>query len=133
MLHFTVNGTEYEYDQDKLPLTEAIAVKKATGLTVNAYMRGLTGMDPEALQAMVWLAKQRAGEAVRFVDIEFDVLALIESLRELDPAIKGDEAADPTTPSESTSKPAKKARGRTGTSPPSGEPTTSASSPTTSD
>src|SRR5947199_5118912 len=83
-LFFTIDGTEYEFDQNKLALSESIAVKKVTGLTVKTFQEGLGEMDPEALQAMVWLAKRRAGEAVRLQDIEFDVVAFSKSLRNED-------------------------------------------------
>lgn len=84
-LFFTVAGTEYEFDQNKLALTEAIAVKKTTGLTVKSFQEGLQEMDPEALQAMVWLARKRAGEAIRLQDVDFDVVALCATLRYVEP------------------------------------------------
>lgn len=85
-LFFTVDGTEYEFDQNKLALAESIAIKKAIGFTVRDFQEGLTTMDPEALQAMVWLAKRRAGVATRMQDIDFDVVALCSTLRYEEPA-----------------------------------------------
>lgn len=125
MLQFRLNDTEYEFDQDKLPLSEAINVKLATGYGVQAFMHGITEMDPIALRAMVWLAKQRAGEAVRIQDIEFDVLDFCGSLNELRPGEES-EAVDPTTPEPNST------GSDTGTTPPNDEPDTSPPSPSTS-
>lgn len=81
MLTFTVDGDDYEYDQNKLDLTEAIIIKKELGLTIADYLEGNRRLDPEALKAMVWLAKRRAGEAVKLRDLTFDCMALIGSLK----------------------------------------------------
>jgi len=93
MLYFTLDDREYEFDQNRLALSEAIAVKRANGLTVRGLQEGLQDMDPDALQAMVWLAKRRAGDAVRMVDIEFDIVELSRSIRYDEPP---GEQADPT-------------------------------------
>lgn len=121
-LFFTLDGAEYEFDQNKLALGEAIAVKKSSGLTVKAFQEGLVEMDPEALQAMVWLARRRAGEAVRLQDVEFDVVAFAQSLRVEDP--QGD-ASDPP------SGPVSPIGLDSGTIPSDAEPNTSEHSPTT--
>lgn len=97
-LFFTVGGTEYEFDQNKLALVEAIAVKKAAGLTVKAFQEGLTEMDPESLQAMVWLAKKRAGEAVRLQDVDFDVVDLCQTMRYEAPEGESDPPSGQPTP-----------------------------------
>lgn len=86
VLHFTHNGKDYEFDRNKLALTEAISLKKASGFTVRGFQDGLNDLDPEALQAMVWLAKQRAGEAVRMQDIDFEIYELCGTLRNEEPA-----------------------------------------------
>lgn len=91
-LFFTLDDTEYEFDQNKLALAEAIAVKVESGLTIKAFQEGLTEMDPYALKSMVWLAKRRAGIKTRYEDIEFDVVGFSKTLRVEDPA---GEQADP--------------------------------------
>ncbi|MGH8575347.1 MAG: hypothetical protein ACREXJ_00175 [Gammaproteobacteria bacterium] len=116
MLRFTHDGQEYEFDPDKLPLAEAIMVKKHTGMGMAPYMQGLRDVDPEAIQAMVFLAKRRAGEKVKFEDIDFDLIELAGSLkRDPTPAERADaepdaepdtrraagEPADPTWPGSS--------------------------------
>lgn len=121
-LFFTVDGTEYEFDQNKLALAEAIAIKKATGLTVVGFQSGLKEMDPEALQAMVWLAKRRAGMATRLQDVDFDVVDLCATMRYEAPP---DATADPQSgqPTQTGSD--------NGTTPSADAPNTSEPSPTT--
>lgn len=120
-LFFTVDGTEYEFDQNKLALAEAIAIKKVTGLTVVGFQSGLKEMDPEALQAMVWLAKRRAGMATRLQDVDFDVVDLCATMRYEAPP----DAADPPSgqPTQTGSD--------SGTTPSDDAPNTSEPSPTT--
>lgn len=121
-LFFTVAGTEYEFDQNKLALIEAIAIKKAIGLTVKSFQEGLQEMDPEALQAMVWLARKRAGEAIRLQDVDFDVVALCSTLRYVDdPGVESDPPSGQPTPTGSDN----------GTTPSGAVPTISEPSPTT--
>jgi hypothetical protein len=92
MLHFVLDDTEYEFDQNKLALFEALAIKKELGLTVAGMQAGMRDLDPEALIAVVWLSKKRAGEAVRIQDIDFDVMELIGTFRHVQPP---GETADP--------------------------------------
>jgi hypothetical protein len=84
-LFFTLDDTEYEFDQNRLALAEAVAVKVESGLTIKAFQEGLAEMDPYALKAMVWLAKCRAGVKTRYTDVEFDVVSFAKTLRVEDP------------------------------------------------
>lgn len=68
-----VNGKAYYYDESRLLNTEAIALQKATGMSVKGLGDALKEADPVALTAVVWLAMRRAGENVRFDDLEFDL------------------------------------------------------------
>lgn len=125
MLLFTLDdGTEYEFDQDRLPLAEAIAVKTAAGLGITDFLVGIRNMDPVALKAMVWLVRKRAGEAVRFADVEFEVFRFCESLRQTDTQEDEDAVPPVQEPTMSGSD--------TGTTPPSGVPAISVFSPSTS-
>lgn len=91
-LFFTLDDIEYEFDQNKLALAEAIAVKVESGLTIKAFQEGLGEMDPYALKAMVWLAKRRVGIKTRYEDVEFDVVSFAKTLRVQTPS---GESADP--------------------------------------
>lgn len=100
MLTFDYDGQTYEFDQNKLDLTEAIAVKVETGgMTIKAFQLGINELDPESLKAMVWLSLRRAGTAVRYADVTFDVVELLSSIKNTDGTA---DAADPTSPPEVT-------------------------------
>lgn len=74
MLRLTVDGETYQVDDGRMLNTEAIALKKATGLAVQELWQGVTDFDAEALTALVWLARRRAGEmALRYTAVEFDL------------------------------------------------------------
>ena len=100
MLTFTLNGVEYTVDINKLSLREAFELKDRTGLSITEYTSGvLTMSDPYALGFLVYLAKRRAGEAVDWDELDFDLIELageLLSARTEEPA----EAAE-DTPAES--------------------------------
>lgn len=79
MLRFTVDGQTYDWDDDHVLNTEAIALKKSAGITVLELMEGVSEFDAEAVTAMVWLAKRRAGETepdgkpLLYSALEFDM------------------------------------------------------------
>jgi hypothetical protein len=98
MMRFTVDGVKYEMDQKRLRNTEAIALQKVTGMTVVQFYDALSESDATAVTALVWLVKQRAGEQVRFSDLDFDLLEVMTSL-ESDPEDEEAEGEpDPTAP-----------------------------------
>lgn len=87
MIKVTVDGTEYEFDRDRLMLKEALAIKSYTNLTVTEWQKGLQEFDPMAVAALVWLLKKRAGEDVRFSDVDCNLasFAAIDDEAEADP------------------------------------------------
>lgn len=111
MLRFTVGETVYDWDDDHVLNTEAIALKKASGLTTMQLMEGISEFDAEALTAMVWLAKRRAGETeadgkpLRMGGLEFDLGGLdLHMVDENGDPVRrtssaDGEAEDPTPPS----------------------------------
>lgn len=76
MLRFTVDGVKWEFDDDRLLNTEAIALRKVSGLTYGQLYDGIAEGDAAALTALVWLARRRAGETVKFSAVEFDLAEL---------------------------------------------------------
>lgn len=90
-MKFSYEGRVYEYQQDKMPLADAVAIKAHTGMGVRSYMDGIKDFDPDAFTAMVFLALRRAGEVPRWEDIDFDVMELMESF-------EGDAEAPPPGP-----------------------------------
>lgn len=78
-MKFTYQGRVYEHEQGKLPLADAVIVKKHTGMGVRSYMDGLMDGDPDALKGMVFLALLHNGEKPKWDDVDFDVLEFLAS------------------------------------------------------
>jgi hypothetical protein len=77
---FTYQGRVYEYQEDKLPLADAIALKHHTGMTPKAFYEGLGEMDPDSLRSMVFFALRHAGESPKWDSVDFDIFELAESM-----------------------------------------------------
>lgn len=95
MLRFVLDGTKYEYDDTTLTVKEARVIKKNTGFGLVTWAQGLQIGDPDALVAMVWLAKTRAGEAVRWQDFDDFDLASLDLLSGDDETKEGDDVDPP--------------------------------------
>lgn len=133
MFKLTVEGVEYEFDGDRMLLAEAREIKTFAKMTVPVWSRGIDDMDPDAIQVLIYLAKKRAGESLRYSDLETLDLADIqlepmddEEEEEGEPEVVA-QAADPTPPGDSGTTPTP---ATTDTSEPS--PTTSSTAPETS-
>lgn len=105
MLRFTIDGTKYEFDDQRLLNIEAIALQKTVGFKAPEWFEGIQAFDAEAVTGLVWLAKRRAGEDVRFTDIVFDLSEFVDTFESDKPADAGDQVddaaggePDPTTP-----------------------------------
>lgn len=126
MIRVTVEGVAYDFDGDHVLLAEARELKTYTKLTLPRWNQGLDEMDPDAVQFLIFLAKKRAGESLRYSDLDTldfaDIdLELVEPEPD-EPENAGEAAAatDPTPPPD------------TGTTPTAATSPTSDASPTTS-
>jgi hypothetical protein len=74
LLEITVDGKPYQYDPAKLLNTEAKAIQRFTGLKMSEFQTALGDENIDAITALVWLVRKRAGE-VELVpdDVEFDL------------------------------------------------------------
>jgi hypothetical protein len=95
MINFKLSGEPYEYDDSTLSVKEARVIKKNTGMGLVSWARGLADGDPDAMVALVWLAKTRAGEAIRWQDLDDLDLASIQ--------LGGGDDEDPPVPTTPTS------------------------------
>lgn len=127
MFKLTVENIVYEFDGDHLLLAEAREIKTYTGMTLPKWSRGIDEMDPDAIQSLIYLAKKRAGETLRYSDLDsldFADIDLEPMEDESEAAEEGtatpEQQVDPTPP------------GDTGTTQTPGTTDTSAGSPTTS-
>jgi hypothetical protein len=103
MIKFDLVGTTYEYDDTSMTVSEARILKKHAGYGLRSWALALQDMDPDALVGLVFLAKRRAGEAVRWQDLDNLDIAKIGILDSDEDAEKGDDASPPETTPSSTS------------------------------
>jgi len=75
-MKLTVEGNQYELDLTKIKTKEAIALQKATGLTLKQFFDAIGEMDAVALTGLVWLAFKRAGNKMAFDDVDVDLMSL---------------------------------------------------------
>lgn len=128
MIKLTVEGVVYEYDGDRLLLAEARELKAYTGFTPGKWGVGIDEGDPDALAFLIYLSKKRAGETLRFSDLDTLNYADIE-MESIDPV--ADESADAGTP-EAAAAADPPEPSSTGTTPTPDTGNTSDPSPTTS-
>lgn len=69
MIKFTVKDDTYEFDDEALTIDDARLIKQHAKMGLKSWALGLQDMDPDALLALVFLAKLQAGEAVRWSDL----------------------------------------------------------------
>lgn len=94
MIKFRVDDTLYEFDETRLLSAEAMYVKKNTGLTLLEFLNGIQLGEPGALTGMVYIAKRRVGEYVKWAELdELDLMELLGS-------IGRENGTPPTTPPE---------------------------------
>ena len=109
MIKFRMGGESYEYDDTTLTVKEARIIKKNAGFGLVTWAKGLSEGDPDALVAMVWIAKTRAGEAVRWQDLDDMDLASLD-------IIGGDEDVPPVQSPPTSSSRSGRTRRNTSTS-----------------
>jgi len=85
MLKFDLaDGRVYRFDEKKMLNTEAMALQNATGFTLRELLTRFKTGDVEGLTAYIWLAMRRAGEQVKYSEVEFDILQ-VKWEHEIDP------------------------------------------------
>ncbi len=102
MIKFGLGDTTYEYDDGTMTVAEARFIKKYAGMGLRSWALALQDMDPDALVGLVFLAKRRAGEAVRWQDLDTLDIAAISLSAEAEDGDDADPPA-PTTTRSSTS------------------------------
>jgi hypothetical protein len=105
LLKFTIEGRTYDYDETSMPVKEARLIKKHTGFGIVTMANGLREGDPDALVAMIFLAKRRAGEVVRWQDLDdLDLSKLVIVPGDDDEENEGEaeagDASDPSIPTD---------------------------------
>lgn len=105
MIHFTFRGEPFVFDQDRLSVEEAKQLKRVNGLTPRAFLTGLREYDPDAMDALVRLAKVRAGEQTRLEQVILGDWDLFADLDIEPPSENGEGPTVGATPPTSTTPP----------------------------
>lgn len=97
-------GREWQYDEDKVSVQQAMALHLAHGLTIKAWQAGISELDPRSLQFCYWLMLSQNGVKPGLLkDLDFAVVEFIGAYSDAQPAEVVAEAeavvADPTPPS----------------------------------
>lgn len=79
-MQFKLDGTEYDVDVDRISVKEMRELKEHAGLGVATLATGVLQGDIDALCALVWLGKRRNNEAVRWRDLDFAPVDLLNQL-----------------------------------------------------
>lgn len=97
----SLDGPVYEFDGAEMTVEELRVLSKKGGIGLTAFGIGLRMGNPEAIVARLYLAKRRAGEAVRWEDFDDFQLSRIVPVPDAEqPAEQdgeADDAVDPTT------------------------------------
>lgn len=100
-MRFEIEGKEYEWDNERLTVGEARFLKEKTGMGILQWNNGLLARDGDAEAALIYFAKRRAGEAVRWQDLEdLNLLTLVIYPADQPAADEGEakpERRDPTS------------------------------------
>lgn len=69
---FVFEGREYRLE--KFLLSEARAVQRATGKTIQEFDEALKRGDADCLAALVWVARKREQPTLRFDEVDGDIM-----------------------------------------------------------
>ena len=105
-LKVTIKGACYSFDNDRYPLSEAIALEEKLGIPFHEWRTSLTQGSAKAMAGFVWLVLKRDGQDVAWADI----LSGAYDLSTSDVDIEQEGGEDPTPapsppPGASTSEP----------------------------
>lgn len=95
-MRFKIEDKEYDWDSAVLTVEEAMFLKDKTGMGLLQWNEGLTARDGYAEAALIYLAKKRSGEAIRWQDLAGINLATLVILNDRDED-KGDDESEAKT------------------------------------
>ena len=101
---FVLGDERYVFDGEKMLLSEAFAIKAASGMDLVPFQQGLATGDPASYQALIWYLRQKNGrpEDIHHVDFVMGDLK-VEDVPEpdADPTIAADSSIAATSTSDS--------------------------------
>lgn len=94
-MNITIAGVKYEFDSEKLMLSEARSIEKVCGCTFQEWSERLQSGSMEALAALVWIVQKRENPELRFSEVDFEIGSVEIDEDEVD-------EVNPTVPSSDT-------------------------------
>lgn len=94
-MNITIAGVKYEFDSEKLMLSEARSIEKVCGCTFQEWSERLQSGSMEALAALVWIVQKRENPELRFSEVDFAIGSVEIDEDEVD-------EVNPTVPSSDT-------------------------------
>jgi hypothetical protein len=113
-------GREWQYDEDKVTVQQAMVLHSAYGLAILAWQRAIAELDPRAMQFCYWLMlAQNDAKPGPLKGLDFAVVEFIAAYRAAqEPAAdEGEPEPDPTRPSPPDGQPSPVPSSPTGTTP----------------
>ena len=95
MAKVTINGEVFEFDRSRKPMSEALALEKALGISYGQWEEDMQAGSARALAGFMWLVWRRDGRDIDFADIESGKVDI--ELNEFIVEDDGDADVDPTT------------------------------------
>lgn len=96
---FTLEGKSYEFDLDSLTMDEGEVIEDYARLEVRDFMDALKATKVRAIRALVFIAKRRAGEDVRWADLgSVDLMGLAKSMVDANSDAPAQDAPQLSTP-----------------------------------
>lgn len=110
-MKYLIKDKEYEFDFD-LTVAEAFILKEKAFLTITEFGSALQRVDPHAVCALMYLMIRRNREPVKWEDVvnNYKISDLVPVVE--DEAAGAEDAPDPTTPAEATTKRASRSGGK---------------------
>jgi hypothetical protein len=94
----TINGEVFEYDPDRKPMSEALAIEAGLGMPYAAYEEGLRAGSAKSVAGFIWSVWKRNGRDVPLADILSGKVDVDLNALDIDAGdAEGDETG-PTTP-----------------------------------
>ena len=103
MTKVTIGGETYDFDGQKQPMSEALAIEHVYKRRYAEWQEDLQAGSAKAFCVLAWIIWRREGRDVPFADIidgkiDFDLVEMLNSMAESAEAEKAEAEADPTTP-----------------------------------
>lgn len=102
-MKFSVDGTKYEFDEEKMSFGEGRELEQKTGYPIGELPRHTQGdaMEMTVVQAFIWVAMRRENPDLKFSDLDDMSLGDVEFHNDEEPEGEG-EPANPTPGDDST-------------------------------